>query len=495
MSKDTENLKSKAVNGVKWSFMGSMANKFIQFVISMILARLLTPADYGLIGMLGFFIGIASTFIDSGFSSALIQYNDRQNKDYCTVFYVNFGMSILMYGILYLCAPLIAEFYNQPILTSIVRIYCLTLIIGAITAINSTRLTIELNYKLSNIIGTTSAFISGIVGVVCAYCGWGVWALVAQQIVAALIRMVLLFYKVRWFPSLEFSISSFKRFFSYGSKLLVASLIHTIYSQMYPLVIGKQFNASDLGYVSRAQGFNDIAAGTMNGILGSVAFPVLSRIQDDDEKLLSIYEKYVQLSAFAVFPIVLFLCGIAKPLILFLLTDKWAPSILLLQILSVGYLWDGIIKINLNLLYVKGRTDLVLRLEIIKKSIAFLILIISVLIGNLVVFCIGMSVYGTIALYLNTIYTKKLLNFGFLKQMRQIWPYLEASLLIMVIALFFSWLIPHYLLSLIVSALVCIPLYFIYCYRRKLYALQEAIVIIAPKIGKIGKWMKAKINY
>ncbi|MCM1070482.1 MAG: lipopolysaccharide biosynthesis protein [Bacteroides sp.] len=487
-------MKSKAVKGVAWSFVGNIANKVIQFVISMILARLLTPSDYGLIGMLGFFIGIASTFIDSGFSSALIQYKDRRDEDYCTVFYVNFGMSLVMYGLLYLCAPLIAEFYDQPILVSIVRVYCLTLVIGALTAINSTRLTIELNYKLSNLIGTAAAFMSGLVGIVCAYSGWGVWALIAQQLAAGVIRGVLLFYYVRWLPGLVFSIKSFKRFFSYGSKLLVSGLIHSAYAQMYPLVIGKQFNAADLGYVTRAQGFNDVAAGTMNNILGSVAFPVLSKIQDDDAKLLAIYDKYIQISAFAVFPLVLFLCGIAKPMILLLLTDKWAPSILLLQILSVGFLWDGIIKINLNLLYVKGRTDLVLRLEIIKKTIAFLILITSVIIGNLYMFCIGMSVYGTIALYLNTIYTKKLLNFGFVKQMRQIRPYLETSVVIMLVALFFSWIVPNNLLSLFISTVVCVPLYFTICYYRRLYALAQAVDIIAPRLGKFGVWIKSKVS-
>lgn len=494
MADGQENLKSKAVKGVAWSFIGSMANKGIQFVVSMLLARLLTPADYGLIGMLGFFIGIASTFIDSGFSSALIQYKDRQNKDYCTVFYVNLGMSILMYALLYISAPWIADFYDQPILTRIVRVYCLTLLIGAFTAINGIKLAIDLNYKLGSILGSTSALLSGIVGVCCAFAGWGVWALVAQQMSAAVIKTILMLYYVRWFPRLEFSVSSFKRFFSYGSKILVSGMIHTVYSNLYPMIIGKQFNASDLGYVSRAQGFNEMTAGTMNGILGSVAFPVLSKVQDQNETLLRIYGKYVQLSAFAVAPIVFFLCGVAKPLILFLLTDKWAPSILLMQILAANYLWDGIIKINLNLLYVKGRTDLVLRLEIIKKSIAFAIMIISVIIGNLTVFCIGMSVYSIIALYLNTIYTKKLLNFGFVKQMRQIWPYLRASLIIMVIALFFSWAIPYNFLSLVVSSVVCIPLYLLICYKQKLYALTEAVDIIAPRTGKFGKWIKSKIS-
>lgn len=481
-----EALKSKAVKGVAWSFIGSYANKFIQFLISIILARLLTPSDYGLIGMLGFFIGLASTIIDSGFSNALIRQKDRSDKDFCTVFFINCGLSILMYTILALLAPYIANFYNQPPLTNIIRVYSLTLIIGAFAAINSVQLTIDLRYKISTIISTSSAIISGCVGLMFAFFGFGAWALVFQQLAAGIIRAGLLFYYVRWFPRFIFSVKSFKKLFGYGSKLLASGILHTAYSNMYPLVIGKQFSATDLGYVSRAQGFNDMAAGTVNGVLSSVAFPVLSKVQDNDKRLLELYEKYIKISTFAICPIILFLCGIAKPLVLFLLTEKWAPSIILLQILSINYIWDGIIKINLNLLYVKGRSDLFLRLEIIKKTIAFAILIISVLIGNLIVFCIGMTVYSTIALYLNTYYTKKILNFGFLKQMRQIMPYMIFGFVIMSEALFFSWIIPNNLLAIITSVVICVPTYILLCKVTNQYALYEVINIITPKLGRTG---------
>lgn len=486
------NLKSKAVNGVAWSFIGSYANKFIQFVISLILARLLTPADYGLIGMLGFFMGLASTIIDSGFSNALIQYKDRDNRDFCTVFYVNFVLSLLMYGILAVTAPWIADFYNQPQLTSIIRIYCLTLVIGSLAAINSIQLTIDLKFKTHAVIGTTSALLSGCIGLLFAFMGFGVWALVFQQIASGVFRVMLLLYIVRWRPSLIFSVASFKRLFRFGSKLLLSGLLHTAYSNMYPLVIGKQFTAADLGYVARGQGFNEMAVGTINGVLSSVAFPVLTKVQDDDKKLLELYGKYIKMSAFAICPIILLLCGISKPLVLFLLTEKWAPCIPLLQILSISYIWDGIIRINLNLLYVKGRSDLLLRLEIVKKAIAVSILVISIFIGNLTIFCVGMTAYSCIALYINTYYTNKILNFGFLKQMHQIAPYLGFGFIIMAIALFFSWIIPNSLISLIVSVVTCIPTYLLLCKATNQYALRETIYIIAPKLGPIGKWLQSK---
>lgn len=481
-----ESLKSKAVKGVAWSFIGTYANKLIQFCISLVLARLLTPADYGLIGMLGFFMGLAGTIVDSGFSNALIQFKDRSNTDFCTVFYINCGLSILMYSILSLTAPIIADFYNQPQLTSIIRVYSLTLMIGALSAINNVRLTIDLKFKTSTIVTTSSALLSGCIGLVFAFAGYGVWSLIFQQLSAGVIKTILLFYYVRWIPQLVFSIKSFKRLFGYGSKLLASGLIHAAYTNMYPLVIGKQFHASDLGYVARAQGFNEMAAGTINSVLSNVAFPVLSKVQNDDNHLLEVYEKYIKLSAFAICPIILFLCGIAKPLILLLLTEKWAPSIILLQILGLSYIWDGITKINLNLLYVKGRSDLFLRLEIIKKTIAFIILIGSVMIGNLIVFCIGMTLYSCIALYLNTVYTKKILNFGFIKQMKQIFPYLFFSIIIMAIALVFSNVIKHLLLSLVISCIVCIPTYVILCRVSNQYALYEVVNIITPKLGRVG---------
>lgn len=493
MEESGENIKSKAVKGVAWSFVGTSANKVIQFIISLILARLLTPADYGLIGMMGFFIGLANTFIDSGFSSALIQYKDRSNIDYCTVFYVNLGMSLLMYGLLAGFAPWIADFYNESKLIPIIRVYCLTLVIGSLTAINSIKLTIDINFKTNTIVSTVSALLSAGVGMAFAFTGFGVWALVFQQLAASLIRSVLLLYKSRWFPSLIFSIKSFKRLFSFGSKLLASNLLHTIYSNLYPLIIGKRFSASDLGYVARAQGFNDMVT-NIPGILTSVAFPILSKIQDDDEKLLHVYAGYIKMSAFTVFPLVLFLCGVAKPLILFLLTEKWAPSILLMQILSFSYLWLGIVQINLNLLYVKGRSDLVFRLEIIKKSIAIGILIITTIIGNLTIMCLGMTIYSFIALYLNTIYTKRLLNYGFMTQMKEIWPYLFYSLIVMAEGLFFSWLIDNSLLSLIVSTAVCVSTYFVLCYVTKQYAFIQTIDIVAPKLGRFGQWLKCKIE-
>ncbi len=489
---ETENLKKKTISGVAWNFAGNTANRIVQFVISIVLARLLTPSDYGLLGLIAIFMAIASTFIDSGFTSALIQYKDRTEKDLNTVFYVNLGMSTFMYIILFFVAPLIADFYTQPLLIPVIRWYSIILILGALTGVNSTLLTIRLDYKTSTRISVISAISSGIIGIIFAYLGYGVWALVIQSISGSAIRTVISFYWVRWFPKRMFSSQSFKRMFGYGSKLLIANLIHAIYDNIYGLVIGKKFNASSLGYFTRAQGFINLTAQNVTGILSGVAFPVLSKVQDDDEKLLRIYDRYVQMSSFIIFPLVLFLCGISKPLILFLLTDKWAPSIPLLQILCFNSIWLGLISINLNLLYVKGRTDLVLKLEIFKKSTAFLILFISVFFNSLTALCWGLVLYGVIALYLNSFYTKRLLNFGLLDQLKQVKSYFIAATVILIEAFSFSELIENPLLSLMVSTIICISSYLYICKRLKLYAYGEVMNIVMPKIKALPFLNKKK---
>ncbi len=482
-----ENLKNKAVKGVIWSFVDQFSIQIIQFVISIILARLLLPTDYGLVGMLAFFMAIACVFIDGGFASALIQRKDRTDRDLNTVFYINVGMSVLFYGILALSAPWIAEFYNQSELVLIIRIYCLSLIIGALSGINNVLLTINVDYKTKSKISVIASLTSGIIGIASAFLGCGVWALVIQSLSSSALSTIINFYFVRWFPKLEFSRDSFRNLFGYGSKLLVSSVIASAYTNIYSLVIGKQFSPAILGYFARAKGFTSLTVNNVNNIVSRVSFPILSQIQDNDEALIGVYKKYIGLSSFLIFPMVLLLCGISKPLILFLLTDKWAMSIDLLQILCFGSMWDAIIDVNLNLLKVKGRTDLVLKLEIIKKAIAFTILGISIFFDNIYAVCIGSTFYGFIALYLNTIYSKKLIDFGIIKQFKLFAPYLYLSLFIMGIALIFSHFIEKSLVSLIASCIICPVIYFYLARKCKLEAYFEFMQIIKPYLNKFKR--------
>ena len=475
------NIKSQAIKGVIWSSIERFSMQGMQFLLGIIMARLLTPDDYGLIGMIFVFISISQVFIDGGFTNALIQKQNRNETDYSTVFYINLIISILIYLILYITAPIIAQYYNQPLLTDLTRVYSINLILNSLVAVNRTKLMIAVDFKTQTKISFTSALISGIIGVCCALMGYGVWSLVIQALIAAALNITLSFYYVRWIPLWTFSFNSFKNLFSFGSKLLIASLISNIYTNLYVFVIGKKFSTHSLGLYTRADHFAQFASSNLGNILSRVSFPVLSQIQDDNERLIHAYKKYIQMSALIIFPIILGLCGVAKPLILLLLSEKWIDCVILLQILCFSYLWNCVITINLNLLNVKGRSDLVLKLEIIKKTIAFTILFIS-LYFDLKGICLGLATYSLIAFYLNTYYTKKILNYGFKKQFMEILPYLITALIVMFEGLAISNYIANPIISLCCAFIICPITYITICCVMKFDAAMELLNIIKTRI-------------
>ncbi len=478
-----DNLRSKATHGVVWSAVERYSVHGVQFIIQLVIARLLTPHDYGLIGMLAIFMSLSQVFIDGGFSNALVQKKDRDEDDFSTVFYINLGISLVAYFILFIGAPYIASFYKQPILSPLTRIYSLNLIINSLVAVNKVKLVVALDFKTQSKISLGAAIISGIVGIFCAYSEMGVWALVVQMMLNSILNVILSFYFVKWFPKLLFSISSFKRLFNYGSKLLIASIITSIYSNIYNLVIGKQFAASALGLYTRAQQFSSFVGTNISGVLQRVSFPILSEIQDDNKRLISAYKKYIGISTWATFPVILSLCGVAKPLIVVLLTEKWVTCVPFLQILCFATMWDCVTRVNLNLLYVKGRSDWVLKLEIVKKTIAFSILVTSMFF-NMYVICIGQAVYSIIAFYLNTHYTNKLFNYGFYSQMKDLMPQLVLSLIMMGGCLLISELVTIPIISLIVSFLTGITIYWAGSRVFNLYGYQEISQMIKEKLNK-----------
>lgn len=453
-----ENLRTQTTQGVIWSAVERFSVQGVQFVIGIVMARLLSPNDYGLIGMLAIFMSISQVFIDGGFSTALVQKKNRTNADLSTVFFINFGISIILYGCLYLSAPYIAYFYEQPLLEQITKVYGLNLIINALAAVHKTILLIKVDFKTQSVISLLSAIISGAVGIYFAYNGYAVWALVIQAIVGALLNVILCYALVRWIPRLTFSIESFRSLFFFGSKVLCATIISEVYNNLYSLVIGKKYSSADLGYYTRANQFTSLLSQNISGVLARVSLPVLTNIQDDDERLINAYRKYIKCATFIVFPLILGLCGISKPLVLLLLTDKWSNAIILMQILCFNYLWNPITSVNLNLLYVKGRSDLILKLEIIKKSIAFTILVVS-LFFSLEVVCLGLAFYSIIATILNCHYTDKLLNYGFIKQMRDVLPALLLSLIVLVISLILSECVRYYLCSILLSIVISGAIY------------------------------------
>lgn len=416
-----DSLRGKSVRGIAWSAIERFTLLGIQFVVQVVLARLLTPEDYGIVGMLSVFLAISQTVIDSGFTSALIQNQQRTERDFATAFFFNAAIAVLFYALLFAGAPLIADFYAMPLLVPVTRVIGLSLIFSALSAVHRTQLTIRVDFKTQAKASLSAVLLSGVVGITMAYCGFGVWALVTQTLVNTAAGTLLLWFFVRWRPQCFFSFASFRPMFSFGSKLLSASLMHTVYANLYPLVVGKFFSAETLGYFSRAEQMAALPATTGSGILSRVTFPLLATVQDDDARLSEVYRKYLRVSTGAIAPTMIGLCALSEPVVIVLLGEKWLPAVPLMRVLCIAWMFNPITMVNLNLLYVKGRTNLVLRLEIVKKITATAILFTSLPFG-LLGLCIGRAIYSQIALAMNTYYTGKFLKMTYLRQVREVLP-------------------------------------------------------------------------
>lgn len=415
----SEDLKKETAKGVIWSGIDKFANGGIQFLANIILARLLTPKDFGLLAIITIFVQISQTFIDSGFSNALIQKKDRSQIDYSTVFFFNLALSIGFYVILFFCSPLIAKFFENEKLTFLTRVVGLNLIIGALVSVHKTRLTIQLRFKIQAVISLISSLVSAIAAIWMAYHGYGVWSLVALTIINITLQVALIYIMIKWRPSLLFSKPAFKSLFSYSSKLLGASLIHLLYRNIYPIIIGKKFSPVELGYFNRADTFAMYPPYMIGSVISRVAFPIFSRIQDDNTRLRNAYSKYIVFASLIIFPILVGLLVLAEPLTLMILKEKWLPMVPMLQILCIDWMTDHLCTINLNVLYVKGRSDLAFKLEIIKKTLALTIFFISLYWGIIGV-CWGRVVYSCFAVYLNSFYTKRLIGIGLYQQLKDI---------------------------------------------------------------------------
>lgn len=422
-----DSLKNKTVKGIVWSSVERFSVQGIQFLVMIVMARLLTPKDYGLVGMVAIFIAVAQSLVDSGFSQALIRKQNRTETDNSTVFYFNIFVGILLYLVLFAIAPLVADFYDSPELTALMRVICLSVVFNSFVVVQRALLTVNIDFKTQAKASLTAAVVSGVIGIGMAYSGFSYWSIVAQQLVNLGLNTLLLWIFTRWRPRWIYSWGSFRELFTFGSKLMFSGLLDVVYRNMYLLVIGKVFTASSLGYYTRANQFAEFPSSNLTGIMQRVTYPVLCQIQDDDERLAQIYRRFLRLSAFLIFPLLVGLSAVAEPFVLLLLKEQWLFAATLLQIICFAMMWYPIHAINLNLLQVKGRSDLFLRLEIIKKAIAVLILCVTIPMG-LIAMCVGQILSSLIALIINTNYTGKLIQVGFLRQMRDLLPTLLLSL-------------------------------------------------------------------
>lgn len=440
-----ESLKNKALKGGIWSALERFWVHGVQFLVMLVVARILSPKDYGLVGMLAVFILVSQSLVDSGFGQALIRKKDRTDVDCSTIFYFNIVLAVFFYLVLYIAAPAIASFYDEPPLCSLLRVFGLVIILNSFTIVQGALLHANLMFKKYSVAPMVASITSGIASIAMAMSGWGVWTLVFQQIVYGIVNNSVLWYYSPWRPQWVYSWKSFREMYAFGVNLMISGLIDTLYKNLYTLVIGKIYDAKQLGFYTRAEHYAHLPAHNFNSIFLRVTYPILCKMQDDDDRLRNNYRKLLKVSAFVVFPIMCGLAGAAYPSVVLLIGEKWEFSTVLLVPICFTMMWFPIHSVNLNLLKVKGRSDLFLRLEIIKKLIGVLILVSSIPFG-LVFMCYAQIVNSLVTLSINTYYTRKFIHLGFWKQMKDISHILLASL---------SMFAVIKLVNLCVSNLVC----------------------------------------
>lgn len=475
-----ESLRKKTVKGVMWNSIDRFTTQGISFVFSMLIARMLLPSDYGVIGMLGIFMAVSQCFINSGFGQALVRKNNRTETDFCTVFYFNIVVACICYGLLWIGSPLIAKFYDIPLLESVTKVWGLNLIISSFAGIQDAQLSIAINFKSRAKISVITTLFTGAVGLFLAYRGYGVWALVFQTLSSNILKTLLLWYTVRWIPKLIFSWQSFKELFSFGSKLLASSLLDTIYNNIYTLVIGKCFSAKALGVYSRADSLAQFPSSNITGVLQAVTFPVLSKIQDNDTRLSNAYRSFIRMSAFVVFPLMVGLAAVADPFIRIVLTDKWEGTIIFLQIICFALMLYPVHAINLNLLQVKGRSDYFLKLEVIKKILGVAILCVTIPLG-LTAMCYGRVFSSVVCLVINTYYTKKIIGYGFFNQMKDLAHIILHTFVMGAIVFTAVHCLPTLWLQLVIGTMLGAGYYILGAYFMRFEELQEILLLLKRK--------------
>lgn len=432
MSNINGSLKNKTFSNMLWRFAERFGAEGVKFLVSIILARLLMPEEYGTLALIMVFISILNVFIDSGLGNALIQKKDADDLDFSTVFLFNLFFCVILYLVMFFLAPYIALFYRNETLTPVIRVLCLTLIISGVKNVQQAYVSRNLLFKkffFATLGGTLGA---AILGIIMAYNGYGVWALIAQHLFNTTTDTIILWISVKWKPKFTFSFSRFKKLFSYGWKLLIASLISNIYINLRQLLIGRVYSSSDLAFYNKGKEFPNTLMVNIDAATEGVLFPVFSQKQDDLIQLKNMLRKSIMAGCYILFPVMAGLAAIGKNMIPLLLTEKWLPALPFLYIFCFSCALDPISSANLNGLRAMGRSDKILKLEIIKKSIGLCLVLISIPFG---VFTIALTaaLYSVIAQIINSIPNSKILNYSIIDQFKDLLPSLGISLLMFVI--------------------------------------------------------------
>lgn len=477
-------LKKQALSGFFWSFLQILGSQGVSIIGAIVLARILLPAEFGLIAMLGVFIGIGGVLISGGLTQSLIRSDNLDEDDYSTVFYFNLIGSSLIYLITYFVAPLIADFYNQELLTSIIRVYSITFIINAFAAIQTTRLTKLLDFKTQTKVSVPSIILGSATGIILAYNGFGVWSLVWSAIVQATASTIQLWYWSKWQPKWVFDIQKFKHHFNYGYKMMLSGLLETIFLNAYVIIIGKFFAPAQVGYYSRANTLSLIPVGIVNTVITRVTFPLFSSIQNEQERLKTIYIKIMQMVIFLIAPILTIMAVLGEPLFRLLLTEKWLPAVPYFQILCFTAMLYPIHGYNLQILVVKGRSDLFLKLEVLKKVMITLVIIIAIKFG-IYGLLYGGLILSILGFFVNTHFSGRYLNYTAWQQLKDLIPMIVLSIvaggIVYLADQFFLGYRLHDFFRLAIGGVLGITLYVGLTHIFKIDSLIELILIIKRK--------------
>ena len=427
---NNEVTKSNIIKSLVYKFIERCGYQGIAFIVQIILARLLDPTDYGVLTILTIFTTLAQVFVQSGFNTALIQRKDATDNDFSSVFYVSISIAVLLYGVLFAASPFIADFYGMPELKKIMRILALILIPGAFNSIQNAKIAKEMQFKKLMYCTLGAVIISGTVGILMAYMGFGVWALVAQQLSNQVSICIIMMFVVKWRPKLVFEFDRVKTLFSFGWKLLCSNLIDTLYKDLRSLVIGKKYDSKTLGFYNRGKQFPELIINNINGAVQSVMLPALAKHQNDKARMKAMMRRSIVTSSFIIFPIVMGLAVTAEPLVSLILSDKWMPCVPYMRIYCFTMAFYPIHSANLQALNAQGRSDIFLKLEIIKKLFGIIILLITVFcFDSPIAIAMGGAVATLISCFINASPNKILLEYNYFEQMRDIVPSAGISLI------------------------------------------------------------------
>lgn len=479
-----QGLKDKTVRGVGWSAVDYVAQYAVSFVVSIVLARLLTPDDYGLLGIIAIFTAICTALINGGFTNALIRKKDVTDDDYNTAFIVNLGMSLLLYAIIFFCAPLIAEFFNREELVLLTRVMSAGMIIGAFAIVQQARLTKNIDFKTQTKITLIASVSSGVVGIVMALLGCGVWSLVAQQLLCQLLKTVFLWVFNKWIPYLRFSKSSFTSLFGFGWKLMVSGLLDTLWKELYQVVVGKFYSPATLGQYTRAKQFSQLLSSNLTSVIQRVTFPVLSSIQDEKNRMISAYRRIIKTSMFMSAISMFFLGAISGPLLYCLIGPKWNEAATYLPLICIGGSLYPLHAINLNMLQVQGRSDLFLVLEVIKKIIGLVPLFVGAFVGIMPMLYVNLVV-GVISFFLNSYWTGKFLGYSSWMQIKDIAPSLLLAFVIALSVWFLKYLPISNWIILPLQIIIGASVFFCIVSFTKMKEYEEIKEMIKPMLKKV----------